>query len=152
MWTIGHRGRHRRGGALVRSRSRGMKRDGMGHEWRSGERQKLRALLIRATAAAGRRPDFGELERLVTAGPLAALPVAAGLHRVSGTVLRGLDGVDAVPESVRTALEMKRRQSSFRHLLVIGALSHIRREFDAAGVSWLVMKGPVVAGLLYPDV
>jgi hypothetical protein len=38
------------------------------------------------------------------------------------------------------------------HLLVVGALSQLGRRFDDAGLSWVAMKGPVVAALLYPGV
>jgi Uncharacterised nucleotidyltransferase len=116
------------------------------------ERIALRALLIRATAAAGRADARAELGQLVAAAPTAALPAAAGMHRVAGTVLRGLDGVDGVGDSVREQLAARRSQAAFHHLRVIGALSQISRAFDDAGLAWVVMKGPVVASLLYPDV
>ena len=116
------------------------------------ERDALRRLLIRATAVAGRSNAIGELSRLTAAAPIAALPAVAALHRVSGTVLRGLDGVDGVPCDVREQLAAVRRQASLHHLLVVGALGQITRSFDEAGLSWVVMKGPVVAARFYPDV
>jgi hypothetical protein len=116
------------------------------------ERIALRALLIRATAAAGRADARDELEPLVEAAPTHALPAAAGLHRVAGTVLRGLDGVTGLPDRVRADLTARRSQAALHHLRVVGALSQIGRAFDEAELSWVVMKGPVVAGLLYLDV
>ncbi|HEX2782460.1 MAG TPA: nucleotidyltransferase family protein [Ilumatobacteraceae bacterium] len=116
------------------------------------ERTALRAVLIRATAAAGRADARDELRPLVDAAPMHALPAAAGLHRVAGTVLRGLDGVTGVPDNVRAELGVRRTQSALHHLRVVGALSQIARVFDEAELSWVVMKGPVVAGLFYPDV
>ncbi len=116
------------------------------------ERSALRALLIRATAAAGRADARAELRPLVEAAPIQALPAAAGLHRVAGTVLRGLNDVTGVPDTVRADLAARRCQSALHHLRVVGALSQISRAFDEAGLSWVTMKGPVVAGLLYPDV
>jgi Uncharacterised nucleotidyltransferase len=116
------------------------------------ERDALRKLLIRATSVAGCSKEFDELSPLTAAAPITALPAAAALHRVSGTVLRGLDGVDGVPCEVREQLAAVRRQASLHHLLVVGALGQITRSFDEAGLSWVAMKGPVVAALLYPDV
>jgi Uncharacterised nucleotidyltransferase len=116
------------------------------------ERAAVRVLLIRATAAAGRPSVNNEVAELVAAAPIGALPAAAGLHRVAGTVLRGLDGVDGVPSEVHTQLRELGEQSSLHHLFVVGALSQIARGFDEAGLSWAVMKGPVVAALFYPDV
>jgi hypothetical protein len=116
------------------------------------ERDALRALLIRATAAAGRPSVNQELAGLAAAAPIGALPAAAGLHRVAGTVLRGLDGVAGVPSEVHAELRAMGEQSSLHHLFIIGALSQIARGFDEVGLSWAVMKGPVVAALFYPDV
>jgi hypothetical protein len=116
------------------------------------ERDALRRLLIRATATSARANATHELSRLVAAAPIAALPVAAAMHRVSGTVLRALDGVSGVPREVDEQLTAVRQQSALHHLLVIGALDRIGRAFDEVGLAWVVMKGPVVAALLYPDV
>jgi hypothetical protein len=112
-------------------------------------------VLIKATAVAGNPvtdADRDELASLVARAPIDALPEAAAMHRVSGTVLRGLDGIAGVPDEVRTALAVRRDQSAMNHLLVVGALSQLGRRFDEAGLSWVAMKGPVVAALLYPGV
>jgi hypothetical protein len=116
------------------------------------EQTTLRELLIRATTAAGPTSAVGELERLVRAAPLAGLPAAAAMHRVAGTVQRGLNGVGGVPDSVLRQLDAMRQRSSLRHLFLTGALSQIGHAFDEAGLSWAVMKGPVVAALLYPGI
>jgi Uncharacterised nucleotidyltransferase len=116
------------------------------------ERTALRELLIRATAAAGHGSDEGELEQLVRVAPIDGLPAAAAMHRVAGTVRRALDRVAGVPDGVLRQLDAVRQRSSLRHLLLTGALSQIGNAFDASGLSWAVMKGPVVAALLYPDV
>ena len=118
-------------------------------------RAALRALLLRATAVAGNPvtdADRAGLATLVERAPIDALADAAALHRVSGSVLRGLDGVTGVPDRVRAALTRQRDAAAMRQLLIVGALSALGRRFDDAGVRWVVMKGPVVAGLLYPDV
>jgi hypothetical protein len=111
----------------------------------------LRALLVEATAVAGRPRRDGELERLVGAAPVEVLPAAAALHRVAGTVLRGLDGIDGVPPDVRATLAALRHHATLRHLLITSALDRIGRAFDGAALSWVVMKGPVLAALLYPE-
>jgi hypothetical protein len=115
------------------------------------ERAALRDLLVRATAVAGRDHDPDDLERLVAAAPIDALPAAAMMHRVAGTVLRGLDGVDGVPAAVTERLAAMREHSARRHLLYAAALGQIARAFDASDLSWVAMKGPVIA-LRYPDV
>ena len=122
---------------------------------RRPQRWALRLALIKATAVAGNEvtdADRAELTSLVAGAPIEALPEAAAMHRVSGTVLRGLEGIAGVPDAVRTALAARRDQSAMHHLLVVGALSQIGRRFDEAGLSWVAMKGPVVAALLYPAV
>ena len=116
------------------------------------QRAALRALLIRATAAAGRACDRGALNRLVQAAPIEVLPAAAALHRVGGTVLRGLDGVADVPDEVRERLDAVRQRSALHHLTVTAELARIGRAFDNVELSWVAMKGPVVAALLYPHV
>lgn len=115
-----------------------------------GEGAALRALLVRATAAAARGGDRAELANSVAAAPVAQLPAAARLHRIGGTVLRGLDDVDGVPPAVRDALTMLRQRAALDHLVVVGGLSQIDDAFD--GLSWLVMKGPELAARVYPDV
>jgi hypothetical protein len=119
---------------------------------RRPQRWALRLLLIKATAVAGNAvsdADRAELASLVAGAPVHALPEAAAMHRVSGTVLRGLDGIAGIPDGVRAALAARRDQSALNHLLIVGALSQIGRRFDEAGLSWVAMKGPVVAALLY---
>lgn len=115
------------------------------------QRLALRDLLIRATAAAGRDCFSDGLDELVRAAPIAALPAAAELHRISGTVLRGLAEITGVPGDVREALTVRSRQAALHHLIVVGTLNQIARAFDEAHLSWVVMKGPVVASRLYPD-
>lgn len=115
------------------------------------ERTALRSLLVKATAEAGRAGDRAQLEQLVSDAPIDALPQAAALHRVSGSVLRGVEGVSGVPCDVRARLAALRQQSSLHHLLITGALARIGHAFDDIDVSWVAMKGPVIASLLYPE-
>lgn len=87
----------------------------------------------------------------VQSAPVEALPEAASLHRVGGTVRRGLHDVDGVPEAVLTELRVLQDGARVRHLLHVGVLHEIASAFEAAGLTWLVMKGPVVASMLYTD-
>jgi hypothetical protein len=115
------------------------------------QRDTLRALLLGATAAAGRASDRDALRRLVLAAPIEELPAVAALHRVGGTVLRGLDGVDGVPAEIRSRLGVLRERATLNHLLATATLGEIGRAFDDADLSWVVIKGPAVAALLYPE-
>lgn len=116
------------------------------------ERRTVRTLLVRTTAASG-DPDVRlELPDLLATARVDALPAAAAMHRVSGSVLRGLDGVAGVPDDVRRQLAAVKSRSAIRHMVVTGALSQAGRALDAGGLAWAVMKGPVVAAHLYPDV
>src|SRR4029079_9305367 len=88
---------------------------------RRPQRWALRLVLITAAAVAGSPvtdADRDELASLVARAPIDALPEAAAMHRVSGTVLRGLDGIPGVPDTVRAALAVRRDQSAMNHLLV----------------------------------
>lgn len=111
----------------------------------------MRDLLVRAVAVADWTTDGG-LEPLVGSAPVHALPAAAALHRVSGSVRRALEGVDGVPDDVHSRLENEERVASYHHLVMVGALSLIASAFDDAEVTWTVMKGPVVATLLYEGI
>lgn len=122
------------------------------HTLTSRERTALRELLTRATAVAGRTVGNDGLDRLVADAPIDALPPAAALHRVGGAVRSALNGVVGVPDRVLAQLDVLRQRAALRHLLNTGALDGVRRAFDDAGVRWIVMKGPVVAATLYPDV
>lgn len=125
----------------MQARLGGMNRD---------QRASLRALLCAATAIAGsEHRNSHELAALVAAAPIDRLGPAAALHRVSGCVLDGLAGVDGVPVNVRDELMDERDRAAFHHLVTVGALSEISTCFDDAGLTWVVMKGPVLADLLY---
>ena len=115
------------------------------------ERAAVRDVLIAAAAPDGRVAGRTRVQDLVRTAPMDAVPPAASLHRLSGSVLRGLDGIAGVPGPVLARLAAVRQRSSFHHLLVTATLERIGEEFDRAGIAWVVMKGPVVAALLYPE-
>lgn len=115
------------------------------------ERAALRSVMVGAAARADVGGDPSLLQAMVPAAPMPALPEAARLHRLPGVVLRGLDGVEGVPDEARRQLASQRDSAAFNHLMTIGNLSVIARELDAADVSWVLMKGPVATGLLYRE-
>jgi Uncharacterised nucleotidyltransferase len=119
------------------------------------ERRRLRALLLAATRSADAEETASsrshELERLVHDAPSRALPDAAFLHRLGGTVLRGLDGVDGLHPDITLRLGALQRNAGLRQLLFVGALSEIACRFEAAGLSWVAMKGPVLSAHHYTD-
>jgi hypothetical protein len=115
------------------------------------ERDALRRLLLAATAAAGRRDPPSGLQDLVAAAPIELLPALAALHRVGGCVHDSLRDVARVPSSTLVALADQRVAASAAHLSSSRALIRMANEWDAAGIRWLAMKGPVVASVLYRD-
>jgi hypothetical protein len=115
------------------------------------ERRALLRLLIRATAAAGGPPD-PRLEPLVAAAPMHALPAAAAMHRVSGSVRRALDGAAGTSDAVRLALREAEQHATVRHLTFMRSLVPLARALDRAAIPWVLMKGPVLAATLYPGI
>jgi hypothetical protein len=114
------------------------------------QRATLRAVLLRATARAG-NSQSSDPGCLPPEAPADLIPAAASMHRIEGTVLRGLDGCDGVAADVLDRLARLRHRALLHHLMVTAHLAGIRAAFDASGVAWVVMKGPVVASQLYPD-
>jgi CBS domain-containing protein len=113
------------------------------------ERRALRRLLLAATAAADRSDPGFDLDALTAAASIADLPAAAALHRVAGSVYRALEHVPTTPPDVSETLNSLRWQAAARHLLASQTLVRVGDALDSADISWLVMKGPAVASLLY---
>jgi hypothetical protein len=67
-------------------------------------------------------------------------------------VRSGLEGVVDVPPDVERSLADAQERNRMTHLMLCGALGGVGRRLDDEDVTWLVMKGPVVAALLYADV
>lgn len=110
------------------------------------ERAAVRDLLIAATAH--------DLDRSVVLDhdALVRLPAAAAAHRVTGTVRRALAALDGVPDEVTAALDGACTTNALTHLGMVGALHELAAALDTAGLSWLAMKGPVLAAHHYPDI
>jgi hypothetical protein len=112
----------------------------------------LRELLLATTARAGRSTRERKVEGLLASARVSELPALADFHRVSGSVLRGLEGIDGVPDEVRSSLRRTRDTSGLQHMLHVGLLAELAGALDADGIDWLVMKGPMVAATLYPAI
>ena len=108
--------------------------------------------LARHAAARFGRPDHEIPADVVTASAFAGVADLADLHRLSGCIGAGLEGIDGVPDEVRSRLASAHRLAAVRHLVALRALGPIARRFDEVGIRWLVMKGPVLAAHLYRDV
>ena len=84
-----------------------------------------------------------------TAPPAAlqTLPESAAAHRVIGPVHEAL--AEALPEDAARRLEAFYREECARHLLVTANLRRVQDLLDAAGIPFLIIKGPAVAALAY---
>lgn len=79
-----------------------------------------------------------------------AVATALGFHKVAATVAHALRGV-AVPPDVRAVVDASRRRQAITSLQTKADLQTLAETLDAAAMPWAVVKGPAVAGSLYPD-
>ncbi|HWM18864.1 MAG TPA: nucleotidyltransferase family protein [Ilumatobacteraceae bacterium] len=111
-------------------------------------------LLVAATAAAchpAPHPRVAELAAIAGLETIGELPALAAAHRVEGCVHAVLEGVGGVDAQVLDRLAVGRRQASAHHLLVRDVLTRVGAVLDAAGIPWLVFKGPVLSSSVYCD-
>ena len=109
--------------------------------------------LVRLATAAVGRPDLDALpEELLSAPTLAAAPTHARLHRVEGCVHETLRARAAVDPSILATLANARTGAARQHLRTVRTVRALASVLGDAGIGWLVMKGPVLAGRLYGDV
>ncbi len=109
-------------------------------------------LLLAATAAACRpEPDrrLAEVVENASDEVIRDLPVLAVAHRVDGCVHAALARARGVDAAVLDRLEVGRRQAATHHLIVRDVLARVGAMLDAAGIPWLVFKGPVLSASLY---
>lgn len=99
---------------------------------------------------------LARLGGLLTGPGLARIHELAVAHRVTGYLHEALQGVaGTVPATgaaagVPAALEAARARDLARHLRVLADLDGLAEVLDAAGVPWLVFKGPVLAETVHP--
>ena len=91
-------------------------------------------------------PDFG-CRPLALDGAVRALR----FHGVLATLAPQLRQIPGVPVDLLAAADLARRQQAMRSLQAAADLRVLRRCLAAAGVPWLVVKGPAVARSLYPE-
>lgn len=116
-----------------------------------GRRHLLLAAAVEGTG--GRADPAGMGPALAPTDP-AGLVGAARFHGVAPALHLLLRGVEAVPGDLRRELERTYHGSVAFHLGVLEDVAYVDEALGAAGVPWLVLKGPVLAQLYYdhPDV
>jgi hypothetical protein len=70
---------------------------------------------------------------------------------MTGYVLRSLRDGEALPDEVRHALNVSYRVGIAHHLRVMAGFYHVHDLLARTGVPWLLVKGPVLAELVYGD-
>jgi hypothetical protein len=120
---------------------------------RNGARP-VEKLLLSATAAAC-RPGLDhrlvDLAAIARENSIRDLPALAVDHRVEGCVHAVLEQVEGIDPVVLERLAVGRRQAATHHLLVRDVLARVGAVLDAAGIPWLVFKGPVLSSSVYCD-
>jgi hypothetical protein len=104
------------------------------------------AVLRASIAPTNRAGTVGAVVEAATPGGLRGLAEAAGFHGVGGYVHDALDGVPGVPEEERAQLAAMRTLAALNHLRTVAAIRDVGGVLDGAGVPWLVLKGPTLAG------
>jgi hypothetical protein len=99
---------------------------------------------------AGRPPTPAALASLDDDFQLSQLADLADAHGVVNAVFLGLEErVDAGKPAYRR-LQQEYRDGVARHMRTLADLHELSQILTAAGVSWMVVKGPVLSELLYP--
>lgn len=79
--------------------------------------------------------------------------LAAGrLHRVTPAVERVVRGWDDAPGDWHAALAVAKHEQLMRHLRALADLRAVGAALDARDIAWVAVKGPVLAGALWPAV
>jgi Uncharacterised nucleotidyltransferase len=91
------------------------------------------------------------LPELMKNGIPARLVPSAMAHRVTGCAYRSLSNLARPDDEALRPLEEGYRRSAASHLRALADVRAAGSVLDGAGVPWLVVKGPVLAGAYYPD-
>jgi hypothetical protein len=95
-----------------------------------------------------RQPSPG-LRQLVAGRDLGGLAGAAERHEVTGWVYHNLRALPDVDPLALEALRAQTRLGMAAHLRALGDLAHVRAILEPARLSWLVVRGPVLAEVVY---
>lgn len=111
-------------------------------------------ILVEAVRVALGAPtaDAERLRLLVTGGPLSGLVAAVEHHSLLPALHVALDGNDGVDPAVRLAARAGYHHGVRTHLRALKGLQTLQGVLDGV-TPWLVVKGPVLSGLVYrrPD-
>jgi hypothetical protein len=113
---------------------------------------RLRAWQARFLRACVSEPKVDAARALVASGSPAALetlPVLASFHRVVGHVVKAVG--DAVPSHVRAALLRLQRDELARRVVAAENLRRTAQLLESLDIPFLVVKGPILAGVVYGD-
>jgi Uncharacterised nucleotidyltransferase len=113
--------------------------------WPAEARRALVGSLRASSAPAG--PPLASLVADCDSGQLADLAISEGLAGPAYDRLGGL-----LPPGPGSRLAAEARRDAVRHLAYLGVLGKFAAKLDQAGVSWVTLKGPVLAELSYPEV
>jgi hypothetical protein len=114
----------------------------------------VRAAVTKILVACVREHDWSRplqgLAELVADHDSDELAAAGRDHGVLNMVHLSLSGLEDVDPELRSLLEGVYRLNVAHHLRTVGELGLAARGLDAAGVTFLVIKGPVLAEAIYP--
>ncbi len=113
--------------------------------WPSATRRALLASL-RAEPYPTAGPALASLVAACDPGQLADLAISEGL---AGPAYQRLGGL--LPPGPGSRLATEARRDAVRHLAYLGLLSKFAVALDQAKVTWVALKGPVLAELSYPE-
>lgn len=87
----------------------------------------------------------------LTTTQLDELLLAAARHGVTGLLGAAADGTPGLAAHVRQGVERARRRVLRDHLRALGELAVVGAHLDAAQVPWMLVKGPALAAVAYPQ-
>lgn len=117
-----------------------------------GSRREREAAVRLLTICLARETEFdpdAALDLVRRSSPAVVLEMAR-YHRVGGSAYQRLRSLP-VPESLAGGLREMYSEAVHRHLRTVWALSRLQPVLDASEVPWTVIKGPVLAELVYGD-
>lgn len=115
-------------------------------DMKSGGEMPLDRDIARALRASVSIAESGSAaSRIPPVSKLDGLTRAAAYHGVVGYVHETFEHTDLLPVAEQARIATFRERTVQAHLRVMADLSHLRAVLDAAGIPWLVMKGPTLA-------